>query len=88
MSDDWDDVYGQDATPVEETLISNILAQRNRIEELEKQNASLEAKLAQAVKAAFYEGFCEGLDDGWVWGEPSSAWKNSYALAEIKGEQP
>ena len=37
MSDDWDDVHWQDATPVEETMISNILAQQKRIEELEAQ---------------------------------------------------
>ena len=36
MSDDWDDVHGQDATPVEETMVSNILAQRKRIEEYEQ----------------------------------------------------
>jgi len=40
MSDDWDDVHGQDATPVEETLISNILDQRKHIEELEAQLAA------------------------------------------------
>ena len=37
MSDDWDDVHWQDATPVEETMINSILAQRKRIEELEGQ---------------------------------------------------
>ena len=37
MSEDWDDVHWQDATPAEETMISNILAQRKRIEELECQ---------------------------------------------------
>ena len=46
----------------------------------------LEAKLAKAVEAAFYEGFCEGRDGGWVWGDPTPAWKKSEALAELKGQ--
>ena len=40
-----------------------------------------EAKLADAVKAAFYEGFYEGGKGGW-W---SPAWKESATLAELKG---
>jgi hypothetical protein len=44
-----------------------------------------EAKLANAVEEAFYEGFCEGRDGGWVWGDPTPAWKKSEALAELKG---
>jgi hypothetical protein len=46
----------------------------------------LEAKLAKAVEAAFYEGFFEGRDGGWVWGDPTPAWKKSDALAELKGQ--
>ena len=61
MTDDWDDVYGQDATPVEETLIGNILAQLNCIEELEEQNAILSNNLANAEHAYNKRG--ERIDD-------------------------
>jgi hypothetical protein len=42
-----------------------------------------EAKLAKAVEAAFYEGFYEGNEGGRV----SPAWKQSDALAELKGDK-
>ena len=42
MSDDWDDVHWQDATTVEETMISNIIAQQKRIEEYEQAIANMQ----------------------------------------------
>jgi len=44
----------------------------------------LRGELAKAVKEAFYEGFCEGHDGGWLWGDPTPAWKKSDAFAEVK----
>ena len=43
---------------------------------------ALAEKLARAVEAAFYEGFYEGNEGGRV----SPAWKQSDALAELKGQ--
>ena len=42
MSEDLDDVYGRDLNPVEETMVSNILAQRKRIEEYEQALANMQ----------------------------------------------
>jgi hypothetical protein len=58
-------------------------AAKRDAEEAEAYAAELEVKLAKAVEAAFYEGFCEGRDGGWVWGDPTPAWKKSDALAEL-----
>ena len=52
------------------------IAAADRIEELEKQNASLEAKLAMAVEALEYIK------------ETLSLYSAKEALAKIKGEQP
>ena len=49
--------------------------------EAEAHAEELAAKLAKAVEAAFYEGFYEGNEGGRV----SPAWKQSDALAELKG---
>ena len=46
MSDAWDNTDVRDATPEEETMISTVLAQRDRIEELE-------AELAGAINVAY-----------------------------------
>ena len=57
------------------------LAAIKRIEELE-------AKLAKAVKAAFFEGFRAGTADVWV-NNPrvEFEWSLSRTLAELKGEK-
>lgn len=58
----------------------------DRIEALEAENKELREKLNRVVREAFNEGFQEGRDGGWVWGDPSPAWKESFALKELKGQ--
>lgn len=45
-------------------------------------------KLVEALKEAFFEGFAEGSDGGWVEGDPTPAWKKSAALAAAQGAGP
>lgn len=80
---EWEEQYAMDV----------IYVRADRIEELEKQNASLEAKLAMAVDALkgsretilqlvnSRNSEAEGTDEDWV-GDIDDT------LAEIKGEQP
>jgi len=37
------------------------------------------------VEDAFFEGFADGYDGGWIEGDPSHAWKGSNTLAKLKG---
>ena len=40
-------------------------------------------KLIGLVKDAFFEGFSEGCDGGWIEGDPSLAWSKSEVLADM-----
>lgn len=40
--------------------------------------------LIKLVKDAFDEGFGEGYGGGWLWGDPSPAWRKSDTLAELE----
>ena len=65
-----------------EAAIQQAQAAHARVAALEAERDALAEKLARAVKAAFYEGFYEGNEGGRV----SPAWKQSDALAELKGQ--
>ena len=41
-------------------------------------------ELLRLLEEAFCEGFSEGYDGGWIWGDYTSAWKQSDTLREIK----
>jgi hypothetical protein len=62
------------------------LAAIDRIKELEAKLSKSEALLAEAIEDSFFAGFAEGRDGGWVWGDPTPAFK--VYIAELKGDEP
>jgi len=93
MSDAWDNTDVRDATPEEETMISTVLAQRDRIEELE-------AELAGAINVAYGVSEAAGKRRGELEAKLAiavgvleyikntlSLYSAKEALAKIKGEQ-
>lgn len=40
-------------------------------------------KLVGLVKDAFFEGFSQGYDGGWIRNDPSLAWSESDTLADM-----
>jgi len=71
-----------------EAQLSKKMDEDAYIAELEYKLDAAEAELANAVEAAYCEGFAEGYGGEWIEGDYSKPWRKSVAFAELKGEQP